>query len=390
MVKMYIFFILIIYFNTIFASNDQNSCQQIHNRKTGTVIERTRVSQEEYEKAYNDYKNSLELEKTQNNVSYSYSNSQQSTDFTRWKLESSMNNAPTLLKGICSYLKERLNRHAHIYTTEIVSYHRFILVGPPGCGKTTLAHAIGHMLNYSVVFIPASSLFGRYRNEAATKIANILKEHNHTSPNTIIIIDELHKLFEHHSNDHSDDSQSAAAFWLMLDELEKHHPNIIVIGTANGVNTLPPEIKSRFSGKIISIDMPSKNQKIQAFKDIINNDNSIQLDSAINDKVITAIIDRIPNGSLRDICLIIDAAKVFYYAERSINKTDSPIVLTKKHFQQALKQLSIESTLLQEKTTDKLYKQVQQYGMILSMTVNITTLVSVSHKFWTWANTAKN
>ncbi len=52
----------------------------------------------------------------------------------------------------------------------------------------------------------------------------------------VIIIDELHKLFEHHTDKNSGDSQTAAAFWLMLDQIEKHNPKAIIIGTANNVN----------------------------------------------------------------------------------------------------------------------------------------------------------
>src|SRR5579863_8750151 len=191
----------------------------------------------------------------------------------QWILESSMENAPQLLKGIFFYLQSR--RHNISKSQQFInipSFHRFILVGPPGTGKTTLAHAIADILGYSTVFISATSLLGKFKNETAINIKTFLTEFSSNESHTVIIIDELHKLFEHHANERTDDSQSAAAFWLALDRIEKYNPHIIIIGTANNVDKLPPEIKSRFSGKIISMPSLNKNQKIRTFKQSIAHD----------------------------------------------------------------------------------------------------------------------
>lgn len=294
-----------------------------------------------------------------------------------WILESSMENAPELLKGIFLYLQSRshcIDESQQFIT--IPSYHRFILVGPPGSGKTTLAYAIAHILNYPTVFIPATGLFGRFRNETANNIQNFLMQHSSDGLKKVIIIDELHKLFEHHGNDHSDDSQSAAAFWLALDNIEKQNPNVIFIGTANNVDKLPPEIKSRFSGKIITMSAPDKNQKIQAFKNNIAHDTSVILDKSVNDFFIANMIQQIQTGSLRDVQLIIDTAKMFSYAEGST--IDPYIILTKAHFQQALDQLQTESKVLQESFTNKLRKQLELWGIVFGIAANACVLTRAS------------
>lgn len=291
-----------------------------------------------------------------------------------WMLESALDNAPALLKGIFTYLQSHVNKRSLHYNT-IPSFHRFILAGPPGTGKTTLAHAIAHKLGCSIVFVAATSLLGRYRNETSTNITHFLKEQAGVERSIVIIIDELHKLFEHYNNEHSDDSQTAAAFWLMLDRLEKYYPNVIVIGTANSVNKLPPEIKSRFSGKIINLPLPDLQQKVLAFKNNIFNDQLITLDNSIDDSFIEEMLGKISNGSLRDIQLIIDTAKMFYYAEQTLYEYKFPIVLTKKHFQQALKQLKDESVILQETVSDIFNKRLRDWGVILSIAVNVTTLI---------------
>jgi len=302
-----------------------------------------------------------------------------STSMPQWLLESSMDNAPALLKGIFTYLQScQHNRNALQKVTTIPSFHRFILVGPPGTGKTTLAYAMAHMLNYPVVFIPATSLLGHFRNETSNNIEKFLQEHTVDGLPKVIIIDELHKLFEHHANDNADDSQSAAAFWLAIDKIERHNPNIIIIGTANSVTKLPPEIKSRFSGKIIRMPLLDKNQKIQTFINSIAHDQSIVIDDSVTDGFITKMLQEIQNCSLRDIQLIIDSAKMFYYSEQLTIKTELPIILTRNHFQRALNQLQDESQVLQENVTEKIYEKIKKWGVPLSVAVNIFILIKES------------
>lgn len=302
-----------------------------------------------------------------------------STKIPEWLLESSINNAPALLKGILTYLRSyEHNRNASQKVNVVPSFHRFILEGPPGTGKTTLAYAIAHMLNYPIVFIPATSLLGHFRNETSNNIEKFLQEQTVDGLLKVIILDELHKLFEHHANDHADDSQSAAAFWLAIDKIEKYNPNIIIIGTANSVTKLPPEIKSRFSGKIIRMSLLDKKQKIRTFKQSIAHDKSVKIDASVNNAFIIKMLQQIENCSLRDVQLIIDSAKMFYYAEQCTIKTESPIVLTCTHFKRALDQLQAESQVLQESFAEKIYEKIKKWGIPLSAAVNILIFIKES------------
>lgn len=318
---------------------------------------------------------------TQNSIQPSLTEMPQSvTRIPQWLLESSIDNAPFLLKGILTYLQSYKYSRNRLGKDNIVpSFHRFILEGPPGTGKTTLAYAIAHTLNYPVVFIPATSLLGHFRNETSNNIEKFLQEQTVDGLPKVIIIDELHKLFEHYANNHADDSQSAAAFWLAIDKIEKYNPNIIIIGTANSVAKLPPEIKSRFSGKIIRMTLLDKNQKIRTFKKSITHDKSIIIDDSVNNAFILNMLQQIENCSLRDVQLIIDSAKMFYYAEQPTIATELPIILTSTHFKQTLNQLRSESQALQENVTEKIYEKIKKWGIPLSVAVNILIFIKESN-----------
>ncbi len=289
-----------------------------------------------------------------------------------WLIESSIKNAPLLFKGIYNYLSLQ-NRY-----NIIPSFHRCILVGPPGCGKTTLARALAYSIKADLHFIPATSFLGRWRNETALNIRKFFEEFftlpsSEKSYPVVIVIDELHKLFEGYEEDHCDKSETAAAFWLILDTLEIRNPNIIVIGTANNVAKLPPEIKSRFHGKIITMPLPSKHQKIKAFKDILARDSSIEIDKSINKAFINRIVTQLQEGSIRDIQLIIDTAKIFQYAQTK-NIDNLSIPLHRVHFEQALRQLNAETIEHKESFIKRIYPTLKPYGLILSFAINLFTI----------------
>lgn len=297
----------------------------------------------------------------------------------RWIVESAMENAPELVKGIFTYLQSRYPISSQPIIN-IPSFHRFILVGPPGSGKTTLAYAIAEMLGYTYTFIPSADLLGKFRNETAINLQKIIRKCISDGGKRVIIIDELHKLFEHHKIEQTDHSQTAASFWLILDHIEKYLPDIIIIGTANNVDKLPPEIKSRFAGKIINIQAPDKNQKIQVFKNSVIHDQSIILDQSITDAFIAKIIQQMEQQSLRDIRTFIDSAKIFYYAEQTTFNPVLPIVLTRAHFQQALNQLRAESQTLKEGFSDQLCKKLQPWGVVFAIAANMITIIKASHE----------
>lgn len=285
-----------------------------------------------------------------------------------WLVQASLKNAPPLVKGILNYLTT-YNKY-----TIVPSFHRIIFVGKPGTGKTTLAFALARALKYEVRFAPAASFMGAYRNQTAVRIRNFFENLMAEKPSQkVIIIDELHKLFEHHADEKSDNSESAAAFWLMLDRLERTHPHIVVIGTANSVDKLPPEIKSRFHGKIITIPLPHKNQKLQAFRNILNNDFNIILDRSIDERFIQTISKKLQNCSLRDVQLLVDTAKMFKYAEGKA-ACGTIILLEKRHFEQAFKQLNSETEDGEKSLYERALPNLKEISFCLSLCLNMAHL----------------
>lgn len=264
-----------------------------------------------------------------------------------WLVAASLKNMPRLLRGIFNYLK------MHNEKNVIPSCHRFILVGKPGTGKTTLAQAIAHSLGYEELLVHASTLFGKYRNQTAVRLREVFDSVKGDQSPKVIIIDELHKLFENYAYKRADDSANATAFWNQLDQFERDNHNIIVIGTANSVEKLPPEIKSRFHGKIIEMPLPNVHQRERALKQALMHDTAVRRTQSVNSAFLNQLSKRLKKFSLRDVQLLIDTAKMFRYAELK-TKRNVLIRLQKRHFEQALQKLESEN-----KTN--IYKMIRPY-----------------------------
>ncbi len=246
-----------------------------------------------------------------------------------WLVGSCLENMPPLLKGIYSYLKSGAPDDPR---RVVRPFHRFLLVGPPGTSKSTTAEAMAQSLGYKKEIVGASSLLGAYRSHTAINIRDLFKRLRGNKRKTMLIINELHKLFEGHTNQHTDHAESAMCFWEQLDEVERCDLRIVTVVTANHVDKFPPELKGRFRGQWILMPQLSGDRLIRTFDDIVAQDRSIRVDDAVRESI-RAFCSGEKKYSFRDVKLLVDTAKMFAYAEQS--EADS-LVLTSDLFKQAL------------------------------------------------------
>lgn len=137
---------------------------------------------------------------------------------------------------------------------ESVIQKKLLLVGKTGVGKTTLALAIAQKMNKKAYLIQAPMLGSEYQNSEVSTLTRLIKLILAGNKNNLIIIDEINILAEPKNSLFGPINTAASALWLMLDWCAQYK-DTLVIGTANDITKLPPQLKDRFEGSIIEIKM---------------------------------------------------------------------------------------------------------------------------------------
>jgi len=136
-----------------------------------------------------------------------------------------------------------------------------LLIGPPGCGKTCLALAMGKSFELPVFKLNTSRLFQSQLGESEATFNQVLDTLYQFNTPLIFFIDEIEKLFSLR-NGEMDGNTAYRLLSAFLDFLGTHQNRIFTIATCNSIWSLPPELlrKGRFD-EIFYIPFPEADER---------------------------------------------------------------------------------------------------------------------------------
>lgn len=138
-----------------------------------------------------------------------------------------------------------------------------ILSGPPGCGKTTLAHHLAQRLNYQLVCVHMDRLRSKWVGQTGEQIADLFSFLNRQT-DTIAFFDEFDALAAQRTDDSNGAGREANAIVnSLLQRIESYRG--ILIAATNRQAAIDPAIWRRF-GMQLEIPIPGTEERFAIIK----------------------------------------------------------------------------------------------------------------------------
>ena len=140
-----------------------------------------------------------------------------------------------------------------------------MIVGVQGCGKSLAAKFIAREWQLPLLKLDAGRLYEKYVGESEKNFRRATTMAEAMAP-VILWIDEIEKAFAQASSADADGGLSQRLFGAFLTWLQEKKEGVFVVGAANDLTRVPPELlrKGRFD-EIFFVDLPSRDERKNIF-----------------------------------------------------------------------------------------------------------------------------
>ncbi len=190
-----------------------------------------------------------------------------------------------IVKSLDRFLNEYKHRKA-LQRVGLKPRRRLLLSGPPGCGKTSIAHALAHQAKVKLAYVHTERLIDSHLGFTPNAVRNLFDELG--SRRCVVLLDEIDMIASHrvsHSNDGAGDemARSTNAF---LRALDSYKGNSMFVGTTNANDAIDRAVWRRFDD-VIDVPMPTD----EAYQRLVDKRmKHYPMDSNIRDEVIDVIL----------------------------------------------------------------------------------------------------
>jgi SpoVK/Ycf46/Vps4 family AAA+-type ATPase len=137
--------------------------------------------------------------------------------------------------------------------------NRVLLCGPPGCGKTITAYAIGHELKLPVAYVRLDGLVSSYLGQTSTNLRKVFDAVK--NQRIILFLDEFDAIAKKR-DDSNELGELKRVVTTLLQNFDNMPDNVLLIAATNHEHLLDPAIWRRFN-VIITLELPNYEQRKQ-------------------------------------------------------------------------------------------------------------------------------
>ncbi|HVR43591.1 MAG TPA: AAA family ATPase [Thermoanaerobaculia bacterium] len=141
-----------------------------------------------------------------------------------------------------------------------------LIVGVQGCGKSLAAKFVAREWKLPLLKLDGGRLYDKYIGETEKNLRRAMKVAESMAP-AVLWIDEIEKVFAQSQGSEHDGGVSRRIFGTFLTWLQEKKKDVFVVGAANDLFSLPPELlrKGRFD-EIFFVDLPDPEERKEIFR----------------------------------------------------------------------------------------------------------------------------
>lgn len=200
---------------------------------------------------------------------------------------------------------------------KITPSNRLLLCGPPGCGKTMTAYAIGNELSMKIAYVRLDGLISSYLGQTSTNLRKVFDSVR--NQRIILFLDEFDAIAKKR-DDSNELGELKRVVTTLLQNFDNMPSNVFLIAATNHEHLLDPAIWRRFNVNV-TLGLPNNEQRQTLFeKWLSEHDIDIKLDYTLLAKISEGL-----NGA--QIKELANAAVKKYLIEKQLKTEDVTAIL---------------------------------------------------------------
>ncbi len=165
---------------------------------------------------------------------------------------------PETQKNALEQLIEEQKNAEALKKHNIEPANRLLLCGPPGCGKTMTAYAIGHALGLPIAYVRLDGLVSSYLGQTSTNLRKVFDSVR--NQRIILFLDEFDAIAKKR-DDSNELGELKRVVTTLLQNFDNMPANVLLIAATNHEHLLDPAIWRRFN-LTITLELPDEAQRL--------------------------------------------------------------------------------------------------------------------------------
>lgn len=204
---------------------------------------------------------------------------------------------PETQKKILSQIIQEQNHAEEFLHYDMTPINRILFCGPPGCGKTMTAYALGKELNLPIAYVRLDGLVSSYLGQTSTNLRKVFDSVRHHR--LILFLDEFDAIAKKR-DDNNELGELKRVVTTLLQNFDNMPPNVLLIAATNHEHLLDPAIWRRFN-ITITLELPTIELRQAMIKKWID---KFQIKGKINVNSIAKITEGLSGADIKELMTI--------------------------------------------------------------------------------------